>query len=117
MSVAGWAIRYRVFVLLALLLATAAGLYAATRLPAGIYPEVDFPRIVVVARGGTDPPDVFQATVTRPLEQSLATTLGVQRIRSHTIRGATEISLLFAAGTDMWRALQLVQSQVATARN
>lgn len=117
MSIGAWAIRQRAFVLLAVLLAAIGGIYAATTLPAGIYPEVDFPRIVVVARGGDTPPDLFQSTVTRPLEQSLATTLGVQRVRSRTIRGATEVSLTFAPGTDMWRALQFVQSQIATARN
>jgi CzcA family heavy metal efflux pump len=116
-SIGAWAIRQRAFVLLAVLLAAVGGIYAASGLPAGIYPEVDFPRIVVVARGGDSPPDVFQSTVTRPLEQSLATTLGVQRVRSRTIRGAGEISLTFAPGTDMWRALQFVQSQIATARN
>src|SRR5689334_7947447 len=104
-SIAAASIRHRAFVLLALLLAVTGGLFVARRLPAAIYPEVDFPRIVVVARGGDEPPDVFAATVTRPLEQSLATTLGVQRVHSHTVRGATEISLLFSPGTDMWRAL------------
>lgn len=117
MSIGAWAIRQRAFVLLAVLLAAVGGIYAATGLPAGIYPEVDFPRIVVVARGGDTPPDVFQSTVTRPLEQALATTLGVQRVRSRTIRGAAEVSLTFAPGTDMWRALQFVQSQLSTARN
>ena len=33
-------------------LLTAFGVYCMLRMPSGIYPEVDFPRIVVVARGG-----------------------------------------------------------------
>jgi CzcA family heavy metal efflux pump len=116
-SLGGWAIGQRAFVLLALLLLAGAGLVAATRLPAGIYPEVDFPRIVVVARGGDGEPAVYQRQVTIPLEQGLATTLGVRQVRARTIRGAAEISLLFAPGTDMWRALQLVQAQVNATRN
>ncbi len=94
-----------------------AGVTAAASMPSGIYPEVEFPRIVVVARTGGAPADVFLANVTRPLEQALATVLGVQRIRSRTIRGATEISLQFAPATDMWRALQLVESRVGEARS
>src|SRR5262249_1264793 len=85
--------------------------------PSGIYPEVEFPRIVVVARAGDAPPDVTQVSVTRPLEAALATVLGVERIRSKTIRGATEMSLQFAPGTDMWRALQLVESRVGEVRS
>jgi len=93
------------------------GIGAAAQMPSGIYPEVEFPRIVVVARNGGAPPDVFLTTVTRPLEQTLTSVLGIQRIRSKTIRGATEISLQFAPATDMWRALQLVESRVSEARS
>jgi CzcA family heavy metal efflux pump len=93
------------------------GVASALSMPSGIYPEVEFPRIVVVARTGGAPADVFLTTVTRPLEQSLTTVLGVQRIRSKTIRGATEISLQFTPGTDMWRALQLVESRVGEIRS
>ena len=94
----------------------ACGAYLATRMPSGIYPEVEFPRIVVVARGGDAPPELTQATLGRPLETALATVQGVERVRSRTIRGAVEISLLFAAGTDMWRALQLTESRVGDTR-
>ncbi|HEX3698000.1 MAG TPA: efflux RND transporter permease subunit [Polyangia bacterium] len=93
------------------------GALVARRLPSGIYPEVEFPRIVVVARAGDAPPDVTQVSVTRPLEAALATVLGVERIRSKTIRGSTEMSLQFAPGTDMWRALQLVESRVGEVRS
>ncbi len=95
----------------------AAGAVVASRMPSGIYPDVEFPRIVVVARGGDAPPAVTQVALARPLETALATVLGVERIRSRTIRGATELSLQFAPGTDMWRALQLVESRVGEARS
>ncbi len=93
------------------------GIGAALRLPSGIYPEVEFPRIVVVARTGGSPPDVFLTAITRPLEQGLSTVLGLQRLRSKTIRGATELSLQFAPDTDMWRALQMVESRVSEVRS
>ncbi len=95
----------------------ALGVVLGLGMPSGIYPEVEFPRIVVVARTGGAPPDVFLTSVTRPLEQTLTTVLGVQRIRSKTIRGATEIALQFAPDTDMWRALQLVESRVGEVRS
>jgi CzcA family heavy metal efflux pump len=92
------------------------GAVLTTRMPSGIYPEIEFPRIVVVARGGDAPPDLTQVTLGRPLETALATVLGVERIRSRTIRGAVEISLVFSPGTDMWRALQLTESRVGDTR-
>src|SRR3982751_4507159 len=96
-----WLSRRRALVWLLAWGLAASGALVATRLPSGIYPEVEFPRIVVVARGGDAPPAITQVTLTRPLETSLATVLGVERIRSRTIRGAVELSLLFAPGSDM----------------
>ncbi len=93
------------------------GMVAAYRMPSGIYPEVEFPRIIVVARSGGAPPDAFLTSVTRPLEQALTQVLGLERIRSKTIRGATEVSLQFAPNTDMWRALQMVESRVSEVRS
>ncbi len=92
------------------------GLFAGSRLPSGIYPEIEFPRIVVVARERDVPPEEAQKSLARPLESALATVLGVERIRSRTIRGAVELSLQFAPGTDMWRALQMTESRVAETR-
>ncbi|MEQ1504065.1 MAG: efflux RND transporter permease subunit [Myxococcota bacterium] len=81
------------------------------RMPSGIYPEVDFPRIVVVAHAGDAPADVTVATVARPLEEAVADTPGVRRVKSKTIRGSTELSVEFAPGVDMARALAQVESR------
>ena len=41
---------------------TLAGLFALTKLPAGVYPEATFPRIAIIARGGTfEPRDMIVA--------------------------------------------------------
>ncbi len=109
-------LRRRALVWIAALALAAGGALLATTMPSGVYPEVDFPRIVVVARAGDAPPDVAQVALARPLETALATVLGVQRIRSRTIRGAVELSLVFVPGTDMWRGLQLVESRLGEAR-
>ncbi|HJZ89110.1 MAG TPA: efflux RND transporter permease subunit [Polyangia bacterium] len=117
MSWFGWISRRRALVWLGALALAAGGAAVALRMPSGIYPEVEFPRIVVVARGGDAPPDLTQIALARPLESALATVLGVERIRSRTIRGAVELSLQFAPGTDMWRALQLTESRIGAARS
>ena len=55
-----WLTRRRVLVWLLAIGLAASGALVATRLPSGIYPEVEFPRIVVVARGGDAPPLLTQ---------------------------------------------------------
>ena len=81
-----------VYLLTGLLLA--AGLVSVFRLPSNIYPELSFPRIVILAHAGDLSPQNMLLTVTRPLEEEARTVLGVRRVRSRTIRGATEISVL-----------------------
>lgn len=116
MSIVGVLRSRAAFVVLAAIALVALGVSSARKLPSSIYPDVDFPRVVVVVHAGDVPADLMQATVTRILEEAVATTPNLQRLRSRTIRGACELSLQFRAGTDMWRSLQLVQSEVATAR-
>ena len=109
----GAVFRHRGLVILGTVALLVYGVLSLLHLPSGIYPEVDFPRVVVVARAGDLPPEVMVAQTTRPLEEAIALTPGVERLRSRTIRGATELSVQFAPGTDMARALQLVSTQVA----
>ena len=87
MKIAGSVIRHRATVYLAVALLTLGGLWALFTLPAGIYPEVTYPRIVVLARGGTFEADEMTVAVTRPLEQASSGVLGLQRIRARTVSG------------------------------
>jgi CzcA family heavy metal efflux pump len=109
--------RRAALVVLGTVVLAAGGVAAVRQMPSGIYPEVEFPRIVVVAREHDVPPEEAQKSLARPLENALATVMGVERVRSRTIRGAVELTLQFAPGTDMWRALQMTESRVAEARS
>lgn len=90
-----------------------AGAIALLELPTGIYPEMEFPRVVVVARRAQQPPDLVELQITRPLEQALAVVPGVRHVRARTIRGAAEINVLLAPGVDPMRAEQLCRAAVA----
>src|SRR5216684_9164862 len=69
-------------------LLTAAGVYSATRMPSGVYPEVTFPRIAVVAKKpGLDLVNM-EIQVTRPLEEAVSTVIGVTRVRCTSGAGA-----------------------------
>lgn len=112
MNVARFASRNARAIGLGVVLLTAAGIYSMFSLPSAIYPEVEFPRIVIVAKSGDISPRLMQLAVTRPLEEAARAVLGVRRVRSKTIRGATEISVLFNPDADMRYALQLMQGKV-----
>ncbi|MGD0921260.1 MAG: efflux RND transporter permease subunit [Terriglobia bacterium] len=99
-----------VFLLTAFLVV--AGVIAIFRLPSNIYPELTFPRIVILAHSGDLSPQIMLLQVTRPIEESVGTVLGARRVRSKTIRGGAEISVLFNPDMDMQYALQLVEGRV-----
>ncbi len=116
MSVAATSLRHsRAAALIAAALVVA-GAFAAYSLPSSIYPPLQFPRIVIIAKSGTLPPQSMMLIVTRPLEQAALEVPGIRRVRSRSIRGATEISAQFDPATDMVVALQMVQNRIAEAR-
>ena len=116
MSIAGFAARHSRAILLAVVLLTGAGLYAMVTLPSNIYPEVEFPRIGMVAHSGDLSPRMMMLAVTRPLEEAARSVLGVRRVRSRTIRGGAELSVLFNPDADMRYALQLMQAKADEVR-
>jgi CzcA family heavy metal efflux pump len=110
-NVARFASRNSRAILLGIVLISAAGLYSMSTLPSNIYPEVEFPRVQMVAHAGDLSPRMMQLAVTRPLEEAARTALGVRRVRSKTIRGACEISVIFNPDADMRYSLQLLQAK------
>jgi multidrug efflux pump subunit AcrB len=104
-------------VVLTTALLTAGGIWSVTRMPSGVYPEVTFPRIAVVARVPDWDVTKMEVKVTRPLEEAVSTVLGVSQVRSKTIRGGTEISIDFNAGTDMRQAETLTWNRIGAKRS
>ena len=100
-----------VLVLVALL--CAAGLYAAWRLPSAIFPQTDFPRIVITVDNGVVPAEQTLVSVTRPIEEAMNGIPGITRIRSVTARGSCEVNLFFDWSVDIKQSLQLVQARLS----
>jgi CzcA family heavy metal efflux pump len=91
----------------------AAGIYAAWQLPIAVFPETDFPRIVIIVDNGEAPASQTLASVTRPIEEAMNGIPGIARIKSKTARGSTEISLYFNWGGDINQELSLVQARMS----
>jgi len=104
-------------VVLTCVLLTAGGIYSATRMPSSVYPEVQFPRIAVVAKVPDRDVTTMEVKVTRPLEEAVSSVIGVAQVRSKTIRGGSELSIDFNPGTDMRRAEQLTWNRISARRS
>jgi len=90
-----------------------AGILFIFELPIAIFPQTDFPRIVILVDNGIAPVDLQMLTVTRPIEETIRIVPGITTIRSVTSRGSTEISVFFRWDVDILNALHLVQGRIA----
>lgn len=100
-----------ILVIVALL--SAAGLYAAWQLPVAIFPQTDFPRVVIIVDNGEAPASQTLVAVTRPIEEAMNGIPGIARIKSKTARGSSEISLYFDWNVNIVQTLQLVQARLS----
>ncbi|HXI92878.1 MAG TPA: efflux RND transporter permease subunit [Blastocatellia bacterium] len=91
----------------------AAGIYAALALPVAIFPQTDFPRVVIIIDDGVVPAPQVLVSVTRPIEEAMNGIPGVVRIRSTTQRGGCDVSLFFDWKVDIIESLQMVQERLA----
>jgi CzcA family heavy metal efflux pump len=100
-----------IFFFLALL--TAAGIYMAFQVPISVFPETNFPRIVIGVDNGVMPVEQMQVTITKPIEDAVNSVPGLLTVRSTTSRGSAEVSLFFDWNVDMFRTLQLTDAALA----
>src|SRR3954469_7582282 len=89
-----------------------AGVFAAWQIPTAIFPNTDFPRIVVTVENGEVPADQMLVSVTQPTEEAMNGIPGIQRIRSTTARGSVEVNLFFDWRNDIILTQQIVQGRL-----
>ena len=92
------------------------GIYCAGKVPLSVFPETNFPRVVIGVDNGVMPVDQMQVTITKPIEDVVNSVPGLQAVRSTTSRGTAEISLFFEWGVDMQRTLTLVDAALSHIR-
>lgn len=102
--------RSLLFTLVALIIA---GTLYAAYVPVALFPQVNFPRIVVSLEAGDRPASQMVTLVTRPSETALRSVVGVRSLRSISSRGSAEISVNFPWGHPMDLAATEVGAAVA----
>src|SRR6266852_1775685 len=89
------------------------GAYLAFSIPVAVFPNTDFPRIVMGVDNGVMPIDQMLVTITRPIEEAVNSVPGLSRVQSITSRGSAEVDLFFDWNADMITTLQRVDAVVA----
>ena len=92
---------------------TIAGIYGFFRTPIAVFPETNFPRVVIGVDNGVMPVEQMEVTITRPIEDAVNSVPGLVTVRSTTSRGSAEVSLFFDWSVDMFQTLQLVNAAIS----
>jgi len=93
-----------------------AGVWAALTLPSSVFPQTDFPRVIVLVDNGVMPADEMMATITRPIEEAMKDIPGSVNVRSATGRGSAEVNVFFDWKADMVQAELYVLGRLAEIR-
>ncbi len=90
-----------------------AGVFLAFRIPIAVFPQTNFPRVVIGVDNGVMPVEQMEVTITRPIEDAVNSVPGLVTVRSITSRGSAEVSLFFDWNVDMFQTLQLVNAALS----
>src|SRR5579864_6775985 len=108
-----WTARHGKPIIFVILTMVAVGIYLALTIPVSVFPDTNFPRIVVGIDNGVFPIDQMLVTVTKPIEEAVNTVPGLDHLWSITSRGTAEVDLFFNWNVDMYRTLELVNAALA----
>lgn len=108
-----WFAHYSKPVIFLILTLALLGAYLAFTIPVSVFPETNFPRVLIAVDNGVMPIDQMMVTITRPLEEAVNSVPGLEDVRSITSRGSAEIDLFFNWNVDMFQTLQYVNAALS----
>ncbi|WP_263365383.1 efflux RND transporter permease subunit [Edaphobacter bradus] len=111
-----WLVRFRGAIFFFLVVLSLAGIYASRQVPISVFPETNFPRVVIGVDNGVMPVEQMQVLITKPIEDAVNAVPGLLTVRSTTSRGSAEVSLFFDWNADMFHTLQLVDAALSKIR-
>jgi cobalt-zinc-cadmium resistance protein CzcA len=89
------------------------GIFSLTSIKTGLFPDISFPKIKIIAENGEQPVDKMMVTVTIPLENAIKRVEELKMIRNTTSRGSCEISAFLNWGADVDLGKQRIEAQIS----
>ena len=108
-----WFTRHSKSVIFLTLTLALVGAYLVFTIPVSVFPETNFPRVIISADNEVMPIDQMMVTITRPIEEAVNSVQDLEEVRSITSRGSAEVDLFFNWKVDMFQTLQRVNSALA----
>ena len=89
------------------------GLFSYARLGVEQMPDISFPGAWMEVRYPGASPEAVEREVMKPIEEAVNSVAGVKRITSRSSEGRGQMSVEFALGADMGRAMQELRDRIA----
>jgi Cu/Ag efflux pump CusA len=107
-----WSLHNRLIVLALTLILFIAGVITLQRMPVDVFPEFAPPQVVIQTEAPGMAPQDVESLITYPLESAINGSPGVSWVRSKTSVGLSTITVVFAAGTDIYLDRQRVSERL-----
>jgi len=105
-------LKYKSPIAAILILILLGGIYSLFNIKTGLFPDITFPKIKIIADNGEQPIDKMMVTVTIPMENAIKRVEDLQLVRSTTSRGSCEISAFLNWGSNIDLGKQRIEAQI-----
>jgi CzcA family heavy metal efflux pump len=107
-----WSLRNRLIVVIAAMLLALFGSYASMHTSLDVLPEFAPPQIILQTEAPGMVAEEVEALVSLPLESVLNGTPGVTLVKSISMPGISNITVIFNYGEDIYRARQMINERI-----
>ena len=107
-----FSLRFRGVVIALGLVVLGYGIYTASRSQLDVFPEFAPPQVVIQTEAPGLSPEQVEQLVTRPIETAVNGVARLESIRSQSIQGLSIITAVFAEGTNVFQARQMVSERL-----
>jgi len=90
------------------------GIYSLSRSNLDVFPEFSPTQIIIQTEAPGLSAELVESLVSQPIETSIAGTVGVASMRSHSIPGLSVVTVMFDENTDIYRDRQVVAERLNT---
>src|SRR5262245_52371040 len=116
MNISAISIKRPVFTVMVTVALMVFGLMGLSRLGTDLFPDVSFPVVAInIAYPGASPNEV-ETLVSKPIEDSVVSLNGIDRVRSFSREGLSTTLVIFKLGVDVKEGATEVRERVAQAR-
>jgi HAE1 family hydrophobic/amphiphilic exporter-1 len=117
MNLPEFSIKKPVSIIVAMLIFITIGVISILRLPLEMMPDTSYPGLMVQVPYPSSSPEEVERTITRPLEDMLATINNLETLSSTSSASSSNIHMQFNTGTNMDLATMQIRDKIDLVRN